>query len=91
MNLQDTLYNWLSIKVVANERKGDQAAQDTYEFFHEILKEDHQLSNLNVEVSQGYYVVRYRQNGEEDSKKFPVELIEALLASIENEPKYNHQ
>ncbi|WP_226658475.1 hypothetical protein [Pseudalkalibacillus hwajinpoensis] len=91
MNLQDTMYNWLSIKVVANERQDDQAAQDTYAFFLEILTEDHQVSDLDVEVSQEYYVVRYRQNGKEDSKKFPVELIEALLTSIENEPKYNHQ
>ncbi|MCA0174462.1 hypothetical protein [Bacillus sp. RAR_GA_16] len=91
MNLQDTIYNWLSIKVVANERQDDQAAQDTYEFFHQILTEDHQVSDLHVEVSQEYYIVRYRRNGEEDSKKFPVELIEALLTSIENEPKYNHQ
>ena len=91
MNLQDTMHNWLSIKVVANQRQDDQAAQDTYEFFHELLTEDHRVSDLNVEVSHEYYVVHYRQNGEEDSKKFPVELIEALLTSIENEPKYNHQ
>ncbi|WP_240904103.1 hypothetical protein [Bacillus sp. N1-1] len=91
MNLQDAMYNWLSIKVVANQRQDDQAAQDTYEFFHDILTEDHLVSDLSVEVSHEYYVVHYRQNGEEDSKKFPVELIEALLTSIENEPKYNHQ
>ncbi|MGG1688313.1 hypothetical protein [Pseudalkalibacillus sp. NRS-1564] len=89
MNLQDTMYNWLSIKVVADHRKDDQAAQDTCSFFMDILTEDHNVADLSVEVTEEYYVVNYVKDGESDSKKFPSELIEALLSSIENEPKYN--
>lgn len=89
MNLQDAMYNWLSIKVVADERKTDQAAQDTSLFFEEILIEDHGLTDITVEVTTVYYVVRYQKNNQQDSKKFPIELIDALLLSIQNEPKYN--
>ncbi|TKD71801.1 hypothetical protein [Pseudalkalibacillus hwajinpoensis] len=89
MNLQDAMYNWLSIKVVADERKTDQAAQDTSSFFEEILTEDHGVTNIAIEVTPDYYVVTYRQNDQEESKKFPIELIDALLLSIQNEPKYN--
>ncbi|WP_394175100.1 hypothetical protein [Guptibacillus hwajinpoensis] len=89
MNLQDAMYNWLSIKVVAEERETDQAAQDTSRFFEEILIEDHGLTDIKIEVTTDYYVVNYQMNNQQNSKKFPIELIDALLLSIQNEPKYN--
>lgn len=89
MNLQDAMYNWLSIKKVADERESDDAAQDTRSFFEEILREDHGVSTLNVEMEEPYYVIHFVKENEHKNMKFPIELIDALLTSIQNEPKYN--
>ncbi len=89
MNLQDALYNWLSIKVVHEARRDDQAALDTYEFFTTILTEDHKLEEIEVEVDDPMYIVNYVKDGNKEQKQFPIELIEALLVQIESEPKYN--
>ncbi|MCA0987922.1 hypothetical protein [Guptibacillus algicola] len=89
MNLQDAMYNWLSIKKVADERESDDAAQDTRAFFEEILIEDHGISNMDIEVKDPYYIVHYVKNNDPSNMKFPIELIDALLTSIQNEPKYN--
>ncbi|WP_347550532.1 hypothetical protein ABFG93_03020 [Pseudalkalibacillus hwajinpoensis] len=89
MNLQDAMYNWLSIKVVADKRPDDQAAQDTRTFFEEILTEDHHISLLEVKSNHDYYIVHYHKDELKEIKKFPIELIDALLTSIQSEPKYN--
>ncbi|MGA9289067.1 MAG: hypothetical protein WBV93_12075 [Anaerobacillus sp.] len=89
MNLQDAVYNWLSIKVVADSRKTDQAAQDTTDFFKEIITEDHGLTEIKIELTKENYIVHYEKAGRQQDMKFPIELIEALLTSIQNEPKYN--
>jgi hypothetical protein len=89
MNLQDTIYNWLSIKQVSDARPSDHAAKDTYDFFDEILKDDHGIEQIEIEKDEVMYVVNYVKSGEENSFKFPIELIDALLLSIESEPKYN--
>ncbi|HEX7066219.1 MAG TPA: hypothetical protein VF199_14220 [Bacillales bacterium] len=91
MQLQDALYNWLSIKKVAEKRPDDRAAQDTYAFFEEILEEDHHVSESKVRRENEMYVIHYWIDGEEHTKQFPVELIDALLHSIEAEPRYNNQ
>ncbi|WP_078554935.1 hypothetical protein [Bacillus alkalicellulosilyticus] len=90
MNLQDAIYNWLSIKVVSEARPEDQAAKDTYLFFDEMLKEDHHIEKLQISIESPWYIVTYvTTNGEKDTKNYPIELIDALLLSIESEPKYN--
>lgn len=89
MNLQDAMYNWLSIKVVAEERECDSAAHDTRAFFEEILTEDHGITNIDIEVEEPYYIVHYYKGMDKEKMKFPIELIDALLTSIQNEPKYN--
>lgn len=89
MNLQDAVYNWLTIKVVYEARPDDQAALDTYEFFTTILTDDHKLEQIAVEVVDPMYIVRYVKDGNAEQKQFPIELIEALLVQIESEPKYN--
>ena len=45
-SLQDALYNWLTIYVVAQARPDDMAAQETASFFYEILRHDFQISLL---------------------------------------------
>ncbi|WLD95016.1 hypothetical protein [Alkalihalobacillus sp. AL-G] len=89
MNLEDALYNWLSIKKVVEGRPDDQAAKDTYEFFGEILGEDHHVKNLEVLEEEPFYIVVYTIDEEWLTKKFPMELIDALFDSIQAEPKYN--
>jgi hypothetical protein len=86
-SLQDALYNWLSIKVVAEARPDDQSAQDTLQLFQKILEEEHRLENIRVEKNEVMYSVTILQNGKEKQMKFPIELIEAMLQQIEQEPE----
>ncbi|WP_408010840.1 hypothetical protein ACJROX_11175 [Pseudalkalibacillus sp. A8] len=89
MNLQDALYNWLTIKKVSDEREEDQAAKDTLDFFAEILRDDHQVADLKTVKKPPFYYIHYNIDGKEYKKQFPIELIDALYESIESEPKYN--
>lgn len=91
MQLQDALYNWLSIKMVTQARPEDHAARDTYDFFDEILREDHRIEHVDIDRGDTMYHVHYRIDGETHAKQFPIELIDALLHSIEAEPRYNEQ
>jgi hypothetical protein len=85
--LQDALYNWLTIKVVAEVRIDDVAAQDTANLFYEILTEDHGLSNIIVEKDDEMYEVHYLIKGEQKKSRFPVELIDVMLEQMEAEPE----
>ncbi|WP_261133845.1 hypothetical protein [Bacillus sp. Marseille-Q3570] len=89
MNLQDALYNWLTIKKVSDERKDDQAAKDTLDFFEEILRDDHAVNDIQIEQEPPFYIIHYKIEGKNYKKQFPIELIDALYESIESEPKYN--
>ena len=42
-SVQDTLYNWLTIKVVCDARPDDTAAKETLNLFEEMLTDDHHL------------------------------------------------
>lgn len=89
MKLNDAIYNWLQIKVVAEARPKDQAAQETYAFFSNILKEEYDLQIEKVEKDDTLYKVFYVYNGEEKLARFSCESVDYLLESIENEPKFN--
>ncbi|UOE92984.1 hypothetical protein [Alkalihalobacillus sp. LMS39] len=89
MNLQDAIYNWLSIKMVSDARPNDNAALDTYMFFDEILKQDHKIEKLEIKKEGAWYIVDYWIEQKKDTKQYPIDLIDALLLSIESEPKYN--
>lgn len=91
MKLQEALYNWLTIRMVAEARPEDQAAQETCEFFLEILQEDHHLENLVVSSEDNHYNVHFVKDGCEQNKQFPKPLIDSLLKSIQSEPKYHRQ
>ncbi|AEH48733.1 hypothetical protein [Parageobacillus thermoglucosidasius] len=89
-SLQDALYNWLTIYVVARARPDDAAAQETAAFFKEILKRDFHVTNVKVK-KEAKYIVEYKKDGEEESACFPAELIEAMLKQIEEAPeKYDN-
>ncbi|KAB2337365.1 hypothetical protein F7731_07070 [Cytobacillus depressus] len=86
-SLQDTLYNWLTIKIVSLERPDDTAAVETEEMFAAMLRDEHELSNIEIEKDDVMYYVHYDQNGERKKSRFPRELIEVMLNQINSEPE----
>ncbi|RFU63410.1 hypothetical protein [Peribacillus glennii] len=85
--LQDTLYNWLTIKVVCEARPDDTAARDTRLLFEQMLREKHQAVILGVQKEEPFYYVEYFVNQEEKTARFPIELIDVMLGQIEAEPE----
>jgi hypothetical protein len=86
-SLQDTLYNWLTIKVVCDARPNDTAARDTLNLFEEMLTSEHHLFNIEITTDEVMYYVSY-QHGEETKKtRYPRELIEMTLDQINKDPE----
>ncbi|NHC42901.1 hypothetical protein G6549_23680 [Bacillus sp. MM2020_1] len=85
-SVQDTLYNWLTIKVVCDARPDDTAAKDTLNLFEEMIADLH-LSNLVVTKDDLMYYVSYQQGEETKKARFPQELIEVMLKQINQDPK----
>ncbi|MBO8171172.1 MAG: hypothetical protein H0Z33_04675 [Bacillaceae bacterium] len=89
MKLFDALFNWLQIKIVADARPDDKAAVETRTFFEQLLKEDHDVSIVEVKKDDTMYHIRYQQEGETvKTQMFDRESSEQLLDAIENEPKF---
>ena len=86
-SLQDALYNWLTIKIVADARPDDGAAQETYQLFANILKNEHSVANITINKDEVMYYVTYEQNGEAKKARFPIELIDIMYDQIEREPE----
>ncbi|GGE66742.1 hypothetical protein [Priestia taiwanensis] len=86
-SVQDALYNWLTIKVVADARPDDKAAQETYELFDSILKEEHNIHEVEIEVNEEMYLVTYVKGEERKNTRFPAELIDCYLDSMHREPE----
>lgn len=86
-SLQDAIYNWLTIKVVIDERPDDTAAVDTEKMFYDILLEKHSLSNIEVKKDDEMYYVQFEHEGEKKKQRFPRELIEVMLNQIMQQPE----
>lgn len=86
-SLQDALYNWLTIKVVIDERPEDTAAVETEKMFYDILMDTHSLSNVEVTKDDIMYYVHFDQEGERKKQRFPRELIEIMLNQIQQQPE----
>lgn len=86
-SLQDAIYNWLTIKAVAEARPDDTAAQETVEMFSDILLNDFKITDIEVTKGDIMYQVQYKDNGEQKNTRFPVELIDVMLEQIESEPE----
>jgi len=89
MKLDDALFNWLQIRVVADARPHDRSAQDTADFFREILTQDHQVEELAYRKDDEIYELSYTAGGSPGLRRYDTETVEQLLIAIENEPKYN--
>ncbi|WP_096154784.1 MULTISPECIES: hypothetical protein [Bacillus] len=86
-SLQDTIYNWLTIKVVADVRKDDSAAQETETLFKSMLMEDHEITSIEFVKEEPMYYVSYEQHGEMKKTRFPIELIDVMINQISEEPE----
>jgi hypothetical protein len=86
-SLQDSLYNWLTIKIVCEDRPDDTAAADTERMFLEILLEEHNISDIQFEKDDVMYYVHYTKGEERSKCRFPRELIEVMLKQIQSEPE----
>ncbi|WP_047151528.1 hypothetical protein [Aneurinibacillus tyrosinisolvens] len=88
MKIENALFDYLQIKVVADARPDDTAAQKTSDFFYSILQEEHKLENLEYTVDDTMYHVKYTADGKSKTRFYDRESIEHLLSSIETEPRY---
>ncbi|WP_025026254.1 hypothetical protein [Caldalkalibacillus mannanilyticus] len=89
MTLEDAIFNYLQIKHVAVNRPDDGAAQETFQFFQEILDEDFKLEDFKEELQDGMYIVRFIYEEAEQVKEYPAEFVQQLLLDIQSEPKFN--
>jgi hypothetical protein len=89
LTLQDALYNWLQIHLVAEARANDRAAADTRDFFVQVLQEDHRIGDIKISVEKGMYHLDYEHEGTAKRKSFPKAMAEQLLIDIDSNPKYN--
>lgn len=89
MKPHDALFNWLQIKVVAEARPQDQAAQETVVFFEQILAEDHQIEHAQIAGADATQVhVQYMHGGKLKKHRFDREASEQLLTDMQSNPKY---
>jgi hypothetical protein len=92
VKLEDALFNWLQIKVVADGRPDDSAAHETVQFFQDILTEDHNVTDLQVEGTDAtMYQLRFEVDGKSKIQMFDREAVDKLLMDIQSEPRYNEQ
>ncbi len=90
MKLEDTLFNWLQIQIVANERPDDNAARETVEFFRTALAEDHGVEEVEViDISEDMLQVHYAVSGEKKHRSYDREFAYQLLHDINGNPRYN--
>lgn len=85
-SVQDSLYNWLTIKVVSDARPEDLAATETEEMFLRILKEEHGITDLIINKEEEFYDLSYRLKDESKTTRFPRELVEGMLEQINESP-----
>lgn len=86
-NIQDALYNWLTIKIVCMERPDDNAAIETEKMFYNMLVEQHKVSDLNIEKDDTMYNITYQKDGMTKKNRFPKDLVEVMINHINAEPE----
>jgi hypothetical protein len=90
MKLDDALFNWLQIKLVADARPSDEAAKETELFFREILTEDHGLDEFSVShVDNTMCYVSFTKEDKKKTQMYDRQAAEQLLIDINSNPKYN--
>lgn len=80
MSLTDSLFYWLQMKLVCDERPDDAAAQETADFFAQILSDDHGVTSFHVERADDAKIyVTYEKDGTERTVWFDREAAEQLI------------
>nr|WP_241736730.1 hypothetical protein [Anoxybacillus flavithermus] len=77
----------MTIKVVAQARPDDTAAQETEQFFADLLREDHAVEQIAYTKEDDVYTVTFAVNNEARTLRFPAELVETMLDQINREPE----
>jgi len=90
LRLEDALFNWLQIKIVAEARSDDQAAEETKLFFEEILREDHAVTSFDTSEDETMVHINYVIEGKHKKLMFDKESAGQLLEDINSNPKYNN-
>lgn len=85
-SMQDVVYNWLSIQIVADERQDDRSAVDTAAFFWNLLQSEHEVEDVDVQKLEDMYFVTCHTSTEKREFRFPLELIDCMNDTIKNEP-----
>ncbi|MYL32990.1 hypothetical protein GLW08_02275 [Pontibacillus yanchengensis] len=85
-SMQDMVYNWLSIQTVASKRPEDKAAQETRDFFEEMLEEKYQINEMQVSKKEEMYLVHCQTITGAREFRFPIELIDCMNDTIQEEP-----
>ena len=88
MQMRDALFYWLQMKVIWEARPTDHSAKETAQFFAEILREDHHITEKEVKLEEDAYKVRFFVKGEPDELRFDRQQVEQLLQAIESDPRY---
>ncbi len=90
MKLEDTIFNWLQIRIVADERPDDNAALETAEFFRTALAEDHGVEEIEiVAAGEDMLQVHYQIGGEKKHRSYDREFAYQLLHDINGNPRFN--
>lgn len=91
MKLESALFNWVSIRIVADARPNDRSAADTADFFATILREDHHLTDFHIALIDDTMVhVQYEtEDGTSKRHMFDRFSAEQLLHDINATPQYN--
>ncbi|MFD1018028.1 hypothetical protein [Thalassobacillus hwangdonensis] len=84
-SLQDVVYNWLTIKVVADHRPDDTSARDTERMFHGMLR-DHDVTDVAIKKDEDRYEVTCSMKEGNRTFRFPTELIELMVNQMKDEP-----
>ncbi|SFS49521.1 hypothetical protein [Marininema halotolerans] len=89
MRFEDTLFNWLQIRLVWNARPKDGSAEETVRFFEQMLTEDHGVRELSLTMEADQYRISWQKEDGEEARLYDRKQAESLLQSIEAEPRYN--
>lgn len=90
MKLEEALFNWLQIELVAQAHPEDNAAKETVRFFEQILKEDHGLSEWTISALDETMIhLRYTAHGKTRMQMFGREQAEQFLTDLDSNQKYH--
>jgi hypothetical protein len=87
MNLDDVLNNWVQLKLVADYRPDDEAAQVSLDHVTDILSKEYKVQEISVSKHRDSYDVMFTIDGHENQKAFTAQSAEVLLQFINENPE----